>query len=151
MIIAIDGHSGAGKSTLAEVLQAHYGADNCNLLHMDDFFDSHERFYDEVLLPLKSGKDSFTYRKYNCQTGEYSPLTIDNGQLTIIEGVYSMKFHEHYDLRIFLEIDPEEQHRRLFERDPGKFDRFINEWIPAENKYFEEFQIKERSCLSLRI
>ena len=44
-----------------------------------------------------------------------------------------------------LEISRDEQLLRLKKRDPSKLDRFINEWLPMEEKYFETYRIKEKS------
>ena len=75
VIVAIDGKCTSGKTTLASKLAEIY---DCNVFHMDDFFlrpeqrtperfaevggnVDYERFQEEVLLPLKSGK-AFSYR-----------------------------------------------------------------------------------------
>lgn len=148
MIVAIDGNSAAGKSTVAEALRAGY---DCNLIRMDDFFDSHERFYEEVIVPLKKGA-AFEYRRYDCSTGTLGePVRVLPKRVNIIEGVYSMKFAEAYDLTVFMEVDSCEQLRRIKLRSPDKYERFVNEWIPAENRYFEKDNIKEKSCLSFRL
>lgn len=81
LIIGIDGRCAAGKTTLASGLQAEIG---CAVFHMDDFFlrpeqrtekrlqiagenVDHERFLEEVLLPLKSVKSPIVYRPYDCK------------------------------------------------------------------------------------
>ena len=70
VVVAIDGKCTSGKTTLASKLAQIY---DCNVFHMDDFFlrpeqrtperfaeiggnVDYERFREEVLLPLKSGK-----------------------------------------------------------------------------------------------
>ena len=42
----------------------------------------------------------------------------------------------YYDLMICLTIDSGEQLRRLEARNPRMLQRFIDEWIPLENRYF---------------
>ena len=81
VLIAIDGKCTSGKTTLADKLAEIY---ECNVFHMDDFFlhpeqrtperfsqiggnVDYERFQEEVLLPLKSGK-AFYYRPFDCST-----------------------------------------------------------------------------------
>ena len=49
-----------------------------------------------------------------------------------------------YDLKILLTIDPAEQRRRLKIRNPDKYERFIREWMPYENKYLEAFDIAKK-------
>ncbi|MCL2003755.1 MAG: uridine kinase [Oscillospiraceae bacterium] len=154
---AIDGGSAAGKSFLAARLRDAYA---CNVISMDDFFlrpfqrtperlgepggnIDYERFEEEILKPLKRGKP-FAYRPYNCQTGELAaPVAVTPAPLTIIEGVYSLhpRFTGAYDVAVFLRIGEAEQRRRLAERSPRLYDRFIGEWIPMENQYFNAFEI----------
>ena len=81
VIVAVDGKCTSGKTTLAARLAEIY---DCNVFHMDDFFlrpeqrtperfaevggnVDYERFQEEVLLPLKSGK-AFSYRPFDCST-----------------------------------------------------------------------------------
>ena len=162
IILAIDGGSTSGKSTLAAFLKDTYA---CNVISMDHFFlkpdmrtterlsqpggnIDYDRFIDQIILPLKSG-ESFAYPPYNCQTGEYDePVNVDINLLTIVEGVYSMHpmicEHSVYRLTVFLQIDEDEQKRRLLLRNPHMYGRFINEWVPMENKYFEYFKIADK-------
>ena len=49
-----------------------------------------------------------------------------------------------YDLKILLTIEPAEQRRRLKIRNPDKYERFIREWMPYENKYLESFAIAKK-------
>lgn len=168
-VVAIEGNSTAGKSTLAAFFKEKY---SCNVVSTDHFFlrpeqrtlqrlaepggnIDYERFFDSVILPLKSGND-FDYIPYNCQTGSFDdPVTICSNKLTVIEGVYCMhpvfsgmsnkrRDYNVYDITVFLEIDEDEQKRRLKSRNPKLYERFINEWIPMENKYFGFFDIAGR-------
>jgi uridine kinase len=160
-IVAIDGNSTAGKSTLAAFLKNAY---TCNVISMDHFFlrpeqrtrerliqpggnIDYERFVDQVLNPLKS-ESTFAYRPYDCKSGEFTePITIDQRPLIVIEGVYSMHpnftkpAYNLYEIKVFLQVDEDEQKRRLLDRNPLMYERFINEWIPMENLYFEYFKI----------
>ena len=168
VVLAVDGGSASGKSTLAELLRAVY---DCTLLHMDDFFlrpeqrtkerflevggnIDRERFLSEVLLPMKRG-ETIRYRRFDCSTGTLQPAEeILRKRLTVVEGVYSMHPHfaEHYDLTVFLDIDPTLQRERIAKRNsPQMAERFHREWIPLENRYFAEMQVKERCDLSIRI
>ncbi|MDF2685394.1 MAG: hypothetical protein K0S55_575 [Clostridia bacterium] len=166
--IAIDGKSGGGKSTLSALLNNIY---NCNIFHMDDFFLRPElrtearlnevggnvdyvRFKEEVLKNLKSGFE-FKYQIYDCSKkalGEY--ISVIPKKLNIIEGVYSMhpSLIKNYDLKIFINICSQKQSSRILKRN-GDFmhKRFLNEWIPLENRYFNEMKIKEQCDLIYQI
>jgi uridine kinase len=164
IIVAIDGNCGAGKSRLAWLLGKVY---DCNIFHMDDFFlrpsqrtrkrlyetggnVDYERFLEEVIKGIHSG-EKFQYRAYNCETNTFDePVTVLPSRLNIIEGSYSMhpKLINNYDLKIFLQISEQEQINRISNRNGSKMlKKFINEWIPKENKYFEKMKIKEQSDL----
>ena len=162
-VIAIDGNSTAGKSTLAACLMKTY---SCSVISMDHFFlrpeqrtserllqpggnIDYDRFIEQIVLPLRS-KESFIYHPYDCKLDmPGAPIAINTDDpIIIIEGVYSMhpKFREHsiYDITVFLQINEDEQKRRLLMRNPHMYDRFIHEWVPMENKYFDFFQIAEK-------
>ena len=165
VIVAIDGNCTSGKTTLANQLAANY---DCNVFHMDDFFlrpeqrtaerfteiggnVDYERFKEEVLLPLQSGKP-FSYRPFDCKTFTLSPpVSVMPKNLTIIEGSYSMHpyFEDPYDLRILLTVDPEIQHRRVLERPAFIQERFFSQWIPMENSYLEYFRIADKADIIL--
>jgi uridine kinase len=162
--IAIDGPSSAGKSTLAALIEK---VNDCNIFHMDHFFLTpdlrtkerltetggnidYDRFYEEVIKGINSQKE-FSYNIYDCSELIFiDKVRVQPKRINIIEGVYSMhpKFINIYDLKIFLEIDTECQSNRILKRNGKELHkRFINEWIPMENRYFTQMQIKEKSDL----
>ena len=128
VLVAIDGPCASGKTMLAATVNKRFGG---NVLHMDDFFlrpeqrtperfaqpggnVDRERFETEVLAPLFAGK-TVQYRPWDCHSGDFAvSRTVEPARLTIVEGSYSM----HPDLRMLR--------------------RFVDEWIPLENRYFEE-------------
>ena len=152
VIVAIDGKCTSGKTTLASKLAQIY---DCNVFHMDDFFlrpeqriperlaevggnVDYERFQEEVLLPLKSGK-AFSYRPFDCSTFTLAaPVSVTPKKLNIIEGTYSHHpyFGDPYDLKVLLTVDEETQQQRILERPAFLHKRFFEEWIPMENRYF---------------
>lgn len=166
-IVAIDGRSGSGKSTIGKLLNINYPSSN--LFHMDDYFlrpfqkteqrllesggnVDYERFKYEILDHL-TDKNGLTHHKYDCCTQTLShPIHVPWSPIVIIEGSYSHHpyFKDIYDLRLFCEITPNEQEKRILKRN-GEYmlQRFKNEWIPKENAYFKNFQIKEHSDLIL--
>lgn len=165
--IAIDGNSGAGKSTLAELIGNVY---DCNIFHMDDYFLTpvlrtperlnepggnvdYVRFRSEILDKIKNG-ETFRYLKYNCSKETFEEVAVLPKKLNIIEGCYSMHPYliNDYDLTVFLQIDKAKQRKRIMERNGAiMLERFVNEWIPLEDKYFEELLIPEKSDLIYKI
>lgn len=167
VIVAIDGVCGGGKSTLGEALAAKY---ECSLFHMDDFFlrqeqrtkeryeqpggnVDYERFKEEVLAHL-SDEDGLSYRPFLCHTMTFGDaVRMPHSRLNIIEGAYSCHpyFGDVYQARFFVEASPEVQKKRLLARN-GKeqYERFVREWIPMENRYFDAFAIR-RQCISISL
>ena len=74
-------------------------------------------------------------------------IAIQPKRINIIEGAYSQHpyFGESYDLKILLDVDEETQRQRILKRPVHLHKQFFEEWIPMENRYFEEFKIKEKS------
>lgn len=159
-ILAIDGRCASGKSTLAARLADAWDA---SLFHMDDFYlqpaqrtaerlaepggnVDRERFLEEVLLPLTEGKP-ITYRRFDCHSFSFDPEQIIHPKpIAIVEGSYSCHpaLRGFYDVRIFLDIDPETQMQRILKRNgPECADRFRTRWIPLEETYFRECRIRE--------
>ena len=160
-LIRIDGMAGSGKSTLAHLISEYFGY---QIIHVDDFFLQkhqrthdrlneiggnldYERFIEEVVNPINN-KQNFTYQIFDCScmklNGVHS-ISIDKG--IIIEGSYSL--HPKFNLNsfnIFLKIKEDTQRKRIYERN-GEFlyHKFINEWIPKENSYFEYYNIKDKA------
>lgn len=164
VLIAIDGNSCAGKTSLAALVEKIY---DCNVFHMDDFFlpmdqrtegrlrqpggnIEFERFFAEVMTKLRRNKP-FSYRPFRCAgqaLGE--PVNIRPKQLNIIEGAYSLhpSLAGNYHLKVFMGIGPEEQSRRVLARNGQTMHRrFMEEWIPRENRYLKEFKIREQCDL----
>ena len=153
VIVAIDGKCTSGKTTLAAKLAESY---DCNVFHMDDFFlrpeqrtwsrfaqiggnVDYERFREEVLLPLKAGSP-FSYQPFDCKTFTLkAPVRVEMKKLNIIEGSYSFHpyFGDPYDLKVLLSVDEETQRQRILERPAFVQERFFQEWIPMENRYFD--------------
>lgn len=166
--IAIDGGSASGKSTLSQLISQRY---DCNVFHMDDFFlrleqrteerlktpggnVDLERFIEEVASPLKSALP-ITYRKFRCKTMELSsPINVAFKNLVVIEGAYSMheKLSDLYDFSVFLDISKDLQKERILKRnDPESAQMFFDRWIPLEQYYFREMNVKSRCDMVISI
>lgn len=159
--IAIDGRCASGKTTMAQMLADITGA---GVVHMDDFFlpaelrsrerlqeaggnVHYERFREEVIPQLTSG-DMFSYRRFQCSTmslGEDRIVTASRWR--IVEGAYSCHpyFGDYADIRVFADVLPDEQLRRIRNRDGEKALTVFQEcWIPMEEKYFSTYKVKEK-------
>ena len=165
VIVAIDGKCTSGKTTMASKLAQIY---DCNVFHMDDFFlrpeqrtperfaevggnVDYERFREEVLLPLESGK-AFSYRPFDCSTFTIAPpVAVTPKKLNIIEGTYSHHpyFGNPYDLKILMTVDEDTQRQRILERPAFLHKRFFEEWIPMENRYFNMLLFSDRIDITL--
>lgn len=165
-LVALDGRCASGKTTLAGLLERVTGA---GVVHMDDFFlppklrtearlaepggnVHYERFMKEALEPL--GKpQAFRYRRFDCSRMESGgEREVQAGSLRIVEGAYSCHpvFGEYMGLRVFCDVEPLEQLRRIGRRDGGEMlERFQSRWIPMEEQYFAHFRIREKAHLTL--
>lgn len=164
-IIALDGPCASGKSTLAAQLGALF---DMPVFHTDDFFlrprqrtarrlaepggnFDRERFARQVVSPLLQGRPVF-YSVYDCgEEAVREPIIVPPSGRALVEGAYSHHpaLAEAYSLRAFLKVAPQEQLRRLRERSPSLYDRFVSEWIPMENQYFQAFDIEGGSDVVL--
>lgn len=154
VVVGIDGCCAAGKTTLAEKLSERF---DCNVFHMDDFFlrpeqrtterfaevggnVDYERFHDEVTVPLLTG-GSFSYRPFDCRTMTLTePVGVQPKALNIIEGTYSLHPYNAaaIDFSVFLGIDEALQRERILKRPAHLHEKFIELWIPMEQRYFEK-------------
>ena len=131
------------------------------VFRMDDFFLSeaqkteerlneiggnvdYERFQEEVLEQLSN--KTIKYKKFNCKIQDFEqPITLDVPHIVIVEGSYSLhkRLRNYYDIKILLKVDSNLQLERLEKRNPMLLQRFIKEWIPLENKYFNHEKLEE--------
>lgn len=167
-LVAIDGPCASGKTVLAQELikqlENIYRL-RVSLIEMDHFFllpalrtearfeepggnIHYERFQEEVIRPLEVRKLP-VYRVFDCSVMDYvNNVTIKDSDVIIVEGVYSHHplWQNSIDLRIFCQAELDERLLRIADRDgQDKLKRFINEWIPMEDKYFNTFRINEHS------
>lgn len=168
VIVAIDGRCASGKTTFTKALQQKLA---CEAVHMDDFFlrpeqrtperrqtpgenVDHERFLEEVLLPYKAG-EAFSYRPFDCHIQQLvESISIVPSKLLIVEGAYSChkSLFEHYDLHIFMDVDPDVQMERILARNGAEqAQRFEEMWIPLEERYLEAFDVKARCEMELKL
>ncbi len=162
ILLAIDGRCGSGKTTLAGALEKEAGA---AVVHMDHFFlrakqrtperfkepggnVDRERVLEEVLLPFRAGRP-VVYRPYDAhKPALLEPVRLEPSPVTVVEGSYSChpELWDYYDLRIFMDVGPKEQLRRIKARNgPETLEVFKDRWIPLEEAYFRAF-LPEEKC-----
>ncbi len=159
-VIAIDGRCASGKTTMAEVLKKEFHAD---VVHMDDFFlrpeqRTPQRYAEpggnvdrerigEFLEAFRK-KEVVGYRRFDCSKMELSSFVqLNNENILIVEGSYSTRpeLRKYYDCTVCMDINRDEQLRRIEMRNPDKIDAFINRWIPLEEAYFDYYHTAD-SC-----
>lgn len=158
-IISLEGKCAAGKTTITNKLKDSL---NITVIPVDDFFlppqrktkerlaevggnIDYERIY-KLLEDLKNNQQ-LTYFRYNCANGTYEKVDLTRKDIIILEGVYSYHpyFRKFIDKLIYIDINEKTQLNRLKQR--FNFQRFIKEWIPLENCYFDNEKIKYQSDL----
>lgn len=166
VLLCIDGPCGSGKTTVASLLRRVLDA---AVIPMDDFFLPHdkktaerlakpggnadwERLLDECLKPWLR-HEPVRYRPYSCHADDYGqPVTVANKGVTIIEGSYSLlpAIAQHADVRVFVQVSPDEQECRLRTRNGEELLRvFQQRWIPLEQAYFAAYQLPDEGCVVL--
>lgn len=164
--VAIEGNSASYKSTLSALLRSVY---DCNIIPMDHFFlqphqrtaqrlseiggnIDYQRFGSKIADHLPP-MGELCYRPYSCQSGSLqAPIALPPKPLTIVEGVYSMHplYVHKYQGSIFLHTDRDTQRKRILRRNgPEMLGRFDVEWIPMEDRYFNDFAVKERCGIAI--
>ena len=167
-VVALDGRCASGKTTLSARLARERG---WSVIHLDHFFlrpeqrtsrrlerpggnVDHERFLEEVLLPLERG-EAPVYRPFDCRAQALgAPVAVGPGPVVLVEGSYSCHpaLWEHYHLRAFLTVDPERRMERLMAREGEDRARVFRErWIPLEERYFSAFLVEARCDYRLEL
>ncbi len=160
VIVAIDGMAASGKSTAAKYLAGLFDAP---IIHTDHFFlpiemrtrermdevggNLHrERFFTEVIENLGSKKD-FKYKIFDCSKNTFTQtVRIPYSKVLIVEGAYSLHpyFGDYASVKVCMTVGAKTQSKRILERNGAALhERFINEWIPLENRYLKHFSISE--------
>lgn len=156
VIAAIDGPSGSGKTVLAEKLRQHFDA---NVFHMDDFFsvlnsEQKQGFRSLAVISIMNALRQkcwiglaavslFAYQIYDCAVEQLTDYVhVLPRRLNIVEGVYSMHpaLIDSYDIKIYLTVGRNVQLERIRLRSGERMlKRFVEEWIPLEDHYFQTF------------
>lgn len=147
-IFALEGKCASGKTTLSSKLE------NVTIIDVDEFFLRKELkteqrlneiggnidydLYEECLKKIKPNC-TICYKIFDCQTQEYTTKEVVIKDKVLLVGVYSyhQKVRKYIDKLLYLIVDEKIQYERLKQR--VMFNRFITEWVPLENKYFNSY------------
>ena len=162
LLVALDGRCASGKTSLAAALAAYLPA--VTVFHLDDYFlpperrtvprlsypggnvDA-ERFEQEILLPIREGREVVT-RSYNCMSNQLEePVNHEIGGVVICEGSYSamLMIADYYDVAVFCDIPAEKQRERILTREGSEgWRQFEHNWIPLEEYYIRWTQLRRR-------
>lgn len=157
-ITSLEGKCTSGKTTITKQLENKY-----TIINIDDFFLSKEKKTPERLNEIggnidyelvktclltikdawKENKQELEYKVFDCTKQEYYTKKITLKNKVILEGVYSYHpyFNNLIDCLAYIQVDKETQLNRVSNRILK--DKFINEWIPLENKYFEYYKLED--------
>lgn len=153
-IVSLEGKCASGKTTLCNELKKHL---DFVTIHVDDFFKpkndlnlecykTNDESIDyvrlrDVLLNIKNNLE-ISYLKYDCSKDVFLPHKEKLKRIIILEGVYSYHpyFRDLIDYLIFYEVSSDLQEKRIKER--TLYQKFIDVWIPQENKYYEKEHIE---------
>lgn len=159
VLIGIDGCGGSGKSTLARALVA-ASPSEVTMVQMDDFYKPSaerpsglnkqiggnfdwERVRDSVLIPLSKGEVA-RYQRYDWPSDSLAEWhEILPGKIVVVEGVYSTRneIRDFYSFRTFVECPQEVRLERGLARDgESARDKWVKEWMPAEDRYIQSHQ-----------
>lgn len=147
-IIALEGGCASGKTTISNQLK------DVTIIDVDDFFLNPSKktkdrlnevggnidyeLYEECLKKIKPNS-TITYTVYSCQNGTYYDKTINIKDKVLLVGVYSyhQRVRKYINKLLYLIVDENTQLNRLKQR--SLYERFINEWLPMEVKYYNSF------------
>ena len=144
--VAIDGVDAAGKTTLADELGSVLRRRGREVVHasIDDFHRPRaERYRRGALSPEGYYRDSFDYEALRKTLRAHS----SQDSILLVDGVFLLRpeLVEHWDLRIFVSVEPEEALRRALERDAALFGsreeaerRYRLRYQPGQRLYFAE-------------
>lgn len=168
LLIGIDGRGGSGKSTLARRLAALIR--DSAIVEFDDFYRLSDgrrrrreasdteiggdfdwrRVRDQVLQPL-AADGSARYQRYDWDRDELAEWhEIEPGGIVIVEGNYATRpeLRDIYDLTIWVEAPHDLRLERGLERDGQESrERWLDEWMPEEDRYIAVTQPVEHADL----
>lgn len=151
VFVGIDGFGGSGKSSLAAAVAA--AVPRAVVVRVDDFWGPHiaewdwTRFGAQVLRPLLAMRPA-RYQVWNWVDdigGEWVELA--PGRVVVVEGVSSTRAEAGvpWDLTVWVDAPRDVRLARALERDgPDLMHRWLDDWMPSEERYAERERPGER-------
>lgn len=155
--VGVDGPGGAGKTTFAARLAAALA--DAAVVHVDDFWGPRiaewdwDRFARQVRDPLLAGQRA-RYQVWNWDRdagGNWQ--TVRPGVPVIVEGVSSTRSEAGvpWDVRIWVDAPRDVRLQRALARDgPGMMRRWLEDWMPSEERYIAREQPQRRADYVVR-
>ncbi len=158
-LIGIDGLGGSGKTRFAEEIKILESS--IEIVHLDDFylpsinrpasakakssFGSNidfKRVSTQLIEPLLADKDAY-FERYDWDTDTLAEIHMIPRRITvIIEGVYALapELIGMYNLKVWIDCPRKIRLARGLNRDgSGQRDQWIQEWMPAEDRYVQNY------------
>lgn len=143
-MIAFEGRCGSGKTTISSLIK------DVTLIHIDDFFDEKKKErlnYKELINLLNRINNAkvgerIEFNAFSCRDWKHYKKEIIVNNVILFEGVYSYseEIRDYFDKVIFSVISKDEQLNRLTKRESKYYlQKYLNEWIPREEEYYESF------------
>jgi uridine kinase len=161
-VISIDGPGASGKSVFGDRLNGLLP--DSQIIRFDDFYVPVSdpsiigsnfdwlRLVKEVLEPLKNGTAA-KYRALNWKSMALDKwVPVENRKFTIIDGVTSgrRELRKYVDFLVFVDAPEKERLSRGLGRDGiGVMGKWIRDWIPRENAYFDSALHRTRESADL--
>lgn len=153
-IITIDGPAAAGKSTFADQLCS--AIDGWTLIRLDDVYPGWsglevgvERLRNELIAPFQAGLGG-VWPEWSWTTGEYVQMhTVPPSVRIIVEGcgaTATVPNRRGLELQLWIDVEREDQRRRIVDRDGDAFDEFWPTWAEQWEEYLARFQPHLRSA-----
>ena len=132
--VGVDGPDAAGKTTLADELAAATGVPR---VRADDFLNPPEvRYARGPLDPDGYFADAFDLAALRAAVAAYDTVVADGVFL------FRPELNDLWDVRVFVDVDPDEQWRRVLARDTARFgsaeavrERYAARYRPAYDAY----------------
>lgn len=149
--VGIDGFGGSGKSSLADAVAS--AVPRAVVVRVDDFWGPSiaewdwDRFGRQVRDPLLAGRPAHyqVWDWFADTGGEWRDVA--PGQLVVAEGVSVTRAEVDvpWDLTVWVDAPLELRLARALERDgPGLMPRWLDDWMPSEQRYAARERPRER-------